>query len=149
LTLSGAGVLSGIPTVAGTVSFTVSVTDATGTSASQGYTATINVVPAVTTASLPDWTINRPYNAALAATGGTSALTFRLSPAALPAGQTLSSDGFLTGTPAAAATAPFTVTVPDTAGATGPQSYRVTITPAPAISTASLPNWTVGRPYGQ
>jgi hypothetical protein len=149
LTLSGAGVLSGIPTTPGTVSFTVSVTDATGACASQSYTVTINVVPAVTTTSLPDWTINRPYNAALAATGGTGALSFSLSGGALPAGLSLSSDGQLTGTPTAAGTASFTVTVTDTAGATGTQSYTVTINPAPAISTASLPSWTIGRPYGQ
>src|SRR5208282_2740871 len=44
----------------------------------------------------------------------------------------------------------FTVTATDTVGASGSQSYTVTINSAPVITTTTLANWTVNQPgYSQ
>jgi hypothetical protein len=47
LSLSGGGVLSGTPSVGGTNTFTVTVTDSNGCNGSQAYTLVVGVVPAI------------------------------------------------------------------------------------------------------
>ena len=53
----------------------------------------------------------------------------------------------LSGTPTSPGTYNFTVTDHDTVGASGSQSYTLTIYPPLAITTATLPNWTAARGY--
>ena len=49
LTLSGGGVLSGIPTAAGSFSFTVTATDANSCTGSNAYSLTVTLRPPVVT----------------------------------------------------------------------------------------------------
>ena len=148
---AGTGVLDGTPTTAGTFNFTLTTTDSVGATGSTAYTIVINPPVAVTTAALPNWTVNSPgYNQALAVTGGTGADTFTLSAGALPAGLSLNAGtGAITGTPTAASTSTFTITATDTVAATGAQAYTVAVNPALAITTATLPNWTANFAYAQ
>jgi hypothetical protein len=142
---SGTGTLplTGTPTATGTESFTVTATDASGASASQDYTLVVNPPVAITTTSLAPGSVGQPvYNQTIVGTGGTGALTF--SATGLSPGLMLTSDGVLSGTPAAAGSFSFTVTATDTVGATANQSFMVTINPAVAITTSSLAAWTVG-----
>jgi hypothetical protein len=85
----------------------------------------------ITTGSpLTGGVVGTAYSVQFAATGGTTPYTWSLaSGSALPAGLTLSSSGLLSGTPTAAATSTFSVTVTDseTAPATATQSFSVTI----------------------
>jgi hypothetical protein len=152
LTLSAAGSLTGTPTATGPFTFTVTATDTAGATATMTFTAvTINPVPAIATA-LPDWTIGRAYSQTLltSAGTGTSPFTFAVTAGAVPAGLSLSAAGVLSGTPTATGQSTFTVTVTDTAGATGTRTYtNLTINPVPTVSTTTLPDWTVGRPYTQ
>ena len=113
-------------------------------SPAQSYTVTINPAVTITKTALVDWTVNLAgYSQTVTATGGTGARTFSVSAGALPGGLTLnSSTGVLSGTPTAAATYSFTLKATDTVGASGTQSYTVTINPAVSISTTSLPSWT-------
>ena len=60
LTLTSAGVLSGTPKAVGTYSFTVTVTDGSGDTASASYVVTIYPPITVAPLTLPDWTINQP-----------------------------------------------------------------------------------------
>ncbi|MEI9973748.1 MAG: putative Ig domain-containing protein [Ignavibacteriota bacterium] len=77
LTITSAGVLSGTPPAAGTVSFTLRVTDTLSSSATKTFTLTINAVPAVTTTSLPAATSGGPYSQTLAQSGGTTPFTWQ------------------------------------------------------------------------
>jgi len=148
LTLGAGGLLSGTPTATGTFNFTVTATDTVGATGTQAYTVVINPPVSITTASLPDWTVNKTgYSQAVAATGGTGAKTFAVTAGAIPTGMTLSAGGLLSGTPTVANTFNFTITATDTVGATGSQAYTVVINPAVSITTATLPNWTQDFAY--
>jgi Putative Ig domain/Matrixin/Ig-like domain from next to BRCA1 gene/FG-GAP-like repeat len=70
----------------------------------------------VTTASLPNGTVNTSYAATLQASGGTPPYSWSLTSGALPAGLSLNATtGVINGTPTTAATANFTVQVRDSA----------------------------------
>ena len=146
LTLSGAGALSGTPTVANTFNFTVTATDTVGATGSQAYTVVINPAVTITTATLVDWTINQAgYSQTISASNGTGAKTFTVSAGLLPTGLTLSSAGALTGTPTAAGTFNFTITATDTVGATGSRAYTIVINPVVTVTPATLPDWTINH----
>lgn len=105
--------------------------------------------PSITTTSLPAGVVGSPYNAVLAASGGTQPYTW--SSTGLPAGLSLSAGaGAITGTPTAAGS--FTPTFTVTGGGTASKPLPITITgvvppPAPTITTTSLPAGIVGTPY--
>ncbi len=102
LTLSPAGLLAGTPSVAGTFTFTVRVTDASTSQATQQYTLVINASLIVSTVTMPPATQGTPYSQALTATGGVAPLTWAILPTstASQAGFTINSaTGLLTGTP--------------------------------------------------
>ncbi|MBL8212407.1 MAG: glycoside hydrolase family 9 protein [Bryobacterales bacterium] len=129
LTLSPTGLLAGTPTTAQSTTFTVTVTG--GGTASQAYTVTINppAPPSITTASLPAGTVNSPYSQQLIASGGATPYQWAVTQGALPSGLTLSPTGLLAGTPTAAQSATFTVTV--TGGGTAAKAFTVVINTAP------------------
>jgi hypothetical protein len=109
------GELTGAPKSPGTTSFTVTVTDAKGTTASQ--TLSILIFPSspvtVKTTSLPKATEGKAYSKALAATGGTNPDTWSVTAGALPAGVSLSAGGVIAGTPTVSGTFAFKVTATD------------------------------------
>ena len=141
---AAAGVISGSPTVTGTSSFTIAVTDSaspTPATATAALSITVAVLPAVTTTSLPAAAIGNTYTAALAASGGTSPYSWALaatSPDVLPAGLTLDpTTGIISGTPTTAGSFSLAFTVTDDAGATA-TSGNLTLaissgSPLPAI----------------
>jgi hypothetical protein len=113
LTLSNAGVISGTPTVTGTFTFTVKVTDALTNTASANLSITVQGV-VITTTSLPDGTVSVPYNATLGVLGGTPPYTWSIISGALPGGLGLNaSSGLISGTPTTPGVSPFTVQVQD------------------------------------
>ena len=102
LTLSPAGLLAGTPSVAGTFTFTVRVTDASTSQATQQYTLVINASLIVSTVTLPPATQGTLYSQALTATGGVAPLTWAIVPTstASQAGLTINpTTGLLSGTP--------------------------------------------------
>ena len=149
---STTGAITGTPTIANSFSFTITATDAELATGSQAYAVTIAPVPTITTATLPNWTVGLPYSQTVTTTGGTSPFTFSVSAGALPAGLSLNtSSGAITGTPSTVigSPVPFTIQVTDAAGASATLAYAVSIDPVPAITTATLPNWTVSQAYFQ
>ena len=115
----------------------------------------LTIAPAtltITTTSLPSGKVGVAYNAALAATGGTSPYTWSITGGLLPAGMGLNaSTGAITGTPTAPVTnssVTFKVTDSGTPQQNTPKTLTITIAPATlAITTTSLPNGQVSVAY--
>ncbi|MDO8184975.1 Ig domain-containing protein [Conexibacter sp. JD483] len=105
--------------------------------------------PQVSTSTLPDAVATRAYSQTLAAIGGTRPFTWSVTKGSLPAGLTLNpSSGQISGTPTSAGVSAFTVTVTDSKRKTATRDLRIAVaTPPAAITTASLPNATAGKPY--
>ena len=131
LDINGNGFLQGTPTAAGTYHFTIGVADTLGHSGERDYTLTIAGGPqqpvTVSPGALPAGQVAAAYSQTLAASGGDGGPYTFTRTGALPAGLTLGSDGTLSGTPTAAGTFTFTATATDGAGATGAQTYTLTI----------------------
>jgi large repetitive protein len=154
LTLSTAGVITGMPSVAGTFPITVKAADAFGDSATNGYSITVTYPQLkVTAATLPTGYVNSNYaGATLAATGGSgSGYTWALANgSALPAGLHLSASGAITGQPTATTPASFTATVTDSASNTASGTFSITIDAALSITTpTTLPTGYVGANYSK
>jgi len=149
---SSTGVISGMPTVTNTFSFTITATDSVGATGSQPYTVTINPAITVNPSALPNWTVNTSgYSPTIGASGGTGADTFSVTTGTLPNGLSLnSSTGVISGTLTFPNTYSFTITATDTVGATGAQAYTVTINSAVTVNPTTLSNWTARTPgYSQ
>ncbi len=152
LTFSPAGLWSGTPTTAGTYYFTVQVTDSAGASAAASLQLLINPAKlAIATSSpLPPGTLNAPYSASLAATGGTPPYSkWTTTSGSIPPGLAVNPTGVLSGEPKTASTFSFTVQVVDSAGASAAASLRLTVNAATlGIATAAvLPGGQVNTEY--
>ena len=144
LTLSSGGVISGTPTVQGTTSFTVQVTDASSpvqtTSAALSIAITGTAPLTITTTSLAGGTQSVAYSQTLAATGGTQPYSWTLvSGSSLPAGLTLSSGGVISGTPTVQGTTSFTVQVTDASSPVQTTSAALSITIAGSAPPPTCP----------
>lgn len=145
LNLGSGGSLTGTPTSAGQSNFTIRVTDSSQgpspQSASMTFTLRIVAALSVTTTSPINATAGSSLTVVLAATGGSPLYLWTVAPGSqLPPGFTLdASSGFLSGTPTAAGTYNFTVTVSDSASNTASKALMLIVAPALAITTASSP----------
>ena len=131
LTLSSAGVLSGTPTTAGTVSFSVRAVDSEGT-ASADKTLTIMTLASVpllsiATTSLPEGRTAIAYTHTLAAAGGLSPYTWSLASGSLPVGLSLSANGVISGTTFSAGSVSIRVRVTDRLGGTAEQTLAFSV----------------------
>jgi streptogramin lyase len=157
-TLAPAGVIgiSGVPTGAGTATFTVNVTDAAGSTLTKNYTITVN--PAlIITPSLPQGTAGVNYHQILTVTGGgvpyaiVAVNNFNGGTTGMTVGNIAANTAgaiSLNGIPTAAGTITFAVNVVDAIGAVLNKTYTITINPALSI-TPSLPQGTAGAIYYQ
>ncbi|MEG2803482.1 autotransporter domain-containing protein [Stenotrophomonas sp.] len=156
LSLAPNGEISGTPTTTGSFAFSVQTTDSsTGTgpfSATRAYTLVVTA-PQIgfTLATLPDPYTATGYAQRLQVSGGEAPYSFVVSGGALPAGLTLATDGQLTGTPTAAGSYTFSVTVTDANGFTAQQSYTLVVIEATQQITAfvATPSAPVYSPDGR
>jgi large repetitive protein len=145
--------VSGTPTVAGTVKLTVKATDSSATQETTTGPVSLTINPAAATLTLsspPAGTANSPYTGLIGVTGGTSPYTCALSPSTpLPAGLHIT-NCTIAGTPTTAATTPLTVTATDSSSpvltTTGPVSLVIAAAAA-TLTIASPPAATVDTPY--
>lgn len=103
--------------------------------------------PVITNSTLPDGKVGTPYSQSMEATGGSGSYSWSISADILPVGLTLNpATGAIGGTPEAAATYFFDVTVTDSkSGATADKAFSITVdlnpsaTPPPAPTPTSTP----------
>ncbi|MGP8244755.1 MAG: beta strand repeat-containing protein [Bryobacteraceae bacterium] len=150
LALYSDGVLAGTPTAYGQFSFTVQVTDSTGTSTSLGFILNVRPAPLViTTGTLPAWPVGTPISITFAASGGAPPYSFSAT-GSFPGGAHFSGAGVLTApAPTSVGSYTFLVSVADTQGNSTSKSFILTITAAPLVITTTSPlaNATVGIAY--
>ena len=153
LSLSGAGLLSGVPTASGSFSFTIRATDSQGYSGTRAYTLSITAGPVVTLSptTLPAGNEALSYSQVIAASGGTAPYSYAVTSGALPPGLTLTSGGTLSGTPISNGSYGFTVTATDAQGYLGARTYALSIIAAPTITLApsTLPTANENLAYSQ
>lgn len=157
LSLNGStGAVSGTPTGPGSSTFTVKLKDSGTPALSATKQLSISVAPAplvIVTTSLANATVQSTYSATLQASGGTTPYTWSVTAGTLPTGLTLNAaTGQISGVPTTSGTPTFTVTVKDAAvptAQTKSKQFSILVNPALSISTASLPNGTVGTAYSQ
>lgn len=145
---SSTGVFGGSTLDVGPHPITVTVTDGNGRTNSRSYTLTVVAPTLSTTGSLDDAVAGTPYVDTLMATGGTGPYGFALKPgSSLPPGLVLSPTGEISGTPTAAGTFNFTVTVTDDNEFATDLVLGMTVT-APAITlTSNIPAGRIGQIY--
>ena len=148
---SSTGVISGTPTTAGTLQFTVKVTDSLGDTATTGQlSVTVNQVLAITPPTLPIGVVNATYNSsAFTASGGSgSGYTFAVATGSILPLSLGSSTGVISGTPTTAGTLQFTVKVTDSLGNTATTGQlSITVNQALAITPPTLPIGVVNASY--
>jgi hypothetical protein len=153
LALDAGCLVSGTPTVAGTVTVQVKATDSSSPQETANGPETITIAPAalsLTTGTLPSGTVGVAYSAPIPVAGGTSPYTCVLASGNLPAGLSLGTGCVVSGTPTAAGTLTVQVQVTDASSPqktiTGPET--ITINPAAlSLTTGTLPAGTVGTAY--
>jgi hypothetical protein len=155
LSLTSAGcVVNGTPTVASTVTLSVTAKDASNPALTVTGPVSLTISPAaltITTGTLPNGTVGVPYSQTIGVSGGTAPYSCTIASGSLQPGLALTATGcIVSGTPTAPGTNTISVTATDSSGpaksVTAP--VKLTINPAPlALTTATLPNGTVGTPY--
>lgn len=147
LTLSPGGVLTGVPPAgASAVTFTVTVTDSLGGTATATFVLPVgNALTIIAPNTLPNGVPESTYLYSFRASGGSggSGAGYTWSSAGTPAWLTLSPTGLLRGIPPANAAGTYTITVSvtDVGGSMVSGRYTLTIVAAPTPSlTAVLPS---------
>jgi large repetitive protein len=135
--LHTAGLVAGVPRVAGRFHFTARVRDTEARYLS--WARTLDVAPRlrIRTERLPGATVGRAYSADLTAAGGGASRAWKLERGRLPRGIRLAAPGQFAGTPRQAGTFRFAVTVRDDLGGKAMKTFRIAVRrPAPEASIA-------------
>jgi hypothetical protein len=144
LTMASNGTISGTPTVSGTFSYTVTVTDKSGNTGTVSCSVTVAAPPVPLTLSCPSsatGTVGSAYSSSVAASGGTGPYSYSLASGALPPGLALnSSTGAITGSPTTGGNFAFSIRVTDSKGATALSSC--------ATSCGGTVSWNFVNPVG-
>ena len=127
VTLSSAGVLSGIPAAAtgGTYAITITAANGATPNATQSFTLTVQQAPAITSAASTSFNLNAAGTFQAIATGF-PAPTFSET-GGLPGGVTFSSAGLLSGTPTNSGSFAITITASNTVTPDATQSFTLTV----------------------
>jgi hypothetical protein len=149
LSMTPAGVISGVPTSMGVFPVVVTVTDSAvpPRSATATLTLTIDSPPvAITTTALANAKVGVLYSATVTGSGGSGGLTYTIT--GLPAGLVAASAGSISGIPTVPGQSQLTVTATDANGKSANATLALTVEAAPiVITTATLPKGQVGQPY--
>ena len=147
LTLQSSGQISGVPTTAGTTSFTLAASDGAVPhphTSTASYTLTVHPPPLLQSlvTSLPDGGHGVGYYQQLAATGGVGPYTWVLRSGSLPPGLVLDPAGAISGVPTTGGTYAMVLGITDAALLPHTASMSLTLTIAesgPTLSTTASP----------
>jgi hypothetical protein len=140
----GTGVLSGTPTVTGSFALVFTATNDIGTPATQGFTLTVDALPAITSANATTFTKGDPGTFTVTATG-TPAPTLSES-GALPTGVTfVPGTGVLSGTPTESGVFHLTFTAANGVLPNATQTFTLTVDAPPAFTSADSATFYTGR----
>jgi hypothetical protein len=142
LSFSQAGVISGIPLVAGTFTFSVQVIDSSSHAAQKAVSVTINEAAlTVATAALRPGIKGIPYSQQLLGAGGMPPYRWAVTSGQLPDGLSLDAGaGVLSGTPSVTGTFGITISVSDAASQVAPKTLQLLV-----VGTDSVPQITGAR----
>ena len=149
VSLTGDGLLSGTPMGSGPHSFRLLASDSTGKSTATS--CSLQVMPAEffsPSCPLPNGTVGLPYQQQIRAVGGVEPIIFTTS-STLPTGLTLTTYGYVLGTPDKAGTFPLAIHIQDALGEITTQACSVLVQPSPVQieSACPLPAGRVGVAY--
>ena len=153
MTLNQSGALLGTPERAGSSSFVLRLTDATGSSVSSTLSIVINpsaLFLSLETSSLPDAVVGQNYSEALKAEGGDPPYRWEIISGRLPDGLQLSNTGVLSGKPTTPGEILFEVRVSDQSGLSVTKQLSLDVDPPPQftiLSQSLLPMAALGVPY--
>jgi hypothetical protein len=157
MSLNSAGVLFGTPTTGSTSTFTIKVTDSSGSpsgplSTQQTFSLTVVGILSVNAGVLPSGTVGTAYSTQLTATGGVPPLFWSIYSGSLPSGLLLQKAGVISGTPTIPGTYSFQMYVIDSSPIQQnftSTNYTITINSSGplAIRTTGLMDGTVDTPY--
>ncbi len=157
MTLNSGGVLYGTPTTGSTSTFTVKVTDSSGSpsgslSTQQTFTFTVVGILTVNAGVLPSGTVGTAYSTTLTSTGGVPPISWSIFNGSLPSGLVLQKTGVISGTPTIPGTYTFQMYVVDSSPVQQnytSTNYTITINPSGplAIRTTGLMDGTVDQAY--
>ena len=132
LVMTGRGVISGTPLLAGEFTLPVTVTDGAGFQLRKRYRLTVAIAAlAVTKTTLPEGRVGMRYGAPLTAKGGVRPYAWSLAAGSLPPGFVLTPSGYLTGTPLVAGSFMLSVRARDAGGTTADQNLALRVTVPP------------------
>lgn len=138
----------------GNYSIPLSVKDSLGATASTSVSLSINITTtgqcslSISPSSLNNGFVGTAYSQSFTASGGSS-YVYSLA-GALPPGLTLSSAGYLSGTPTTVGTYNFTVSTTDSSGRTGNATYSLSISAQPiSITKTYISSPKYGASYSQ
>ena len=144
------GAITGTPSSAGNVDFTVRATDDAGQASSRSLSISVAAPVEVATSPLPDGTTGAPYSQTLGVAGGAGPYAWSVTSGLLPTGLALgASTGEISGAPSATGTFGFTVRATDSAGRTGSRVVQIVVGAPVSVSTSSLATGTTGQSYAQ
>jgi beta-glucosidase len=128
LSISTSGMISGTPTLSGTSSYTVTVTDSAGHTGAVSCSLTVAPPVSATCVSITAAQGVAITPVAMLGSGGAGG-PYTFTATGLPAGLSISASGTISGTPTVIGTFNYTVTVTDSAAHTGTLNCSVTVTP--------------------
>jgi hypothetical protein len=153
ITLQNNGLLRGTPTVSGTFTFALRVTDLAGNTGGGTFSLTIGSGVMITTGTTLKVTwVGGGFDQLLTAAGGTGTgyKWTVTSGSTLPPGILLAPAGQLNGTPSTAGNYTFSLTVKDSGGNSTNATFALTVNSTVAItSPTTLPDGSVGTSYSE
>ncbi len=152
LSLAANGAISGTPTSAGSITFSIRTTDSASNGGVRTYTMTIAAPPPLLLSSTPAAVrqVGVAYSQSNLASGGVSPYAYAITGGALPAGVTLNAGtGLASGTPTSAGAFSYTVSVTDAVAATATQTVSGTVAPTVTLASSPAAATQVGVAYSQ
>ncbi len=138
VSFSSGGSFSGTPTVPGTYTVTVRLTDSRGAFVNKSFSLAIN--PALSIAEdtpLASGAAGEAYEVDLTGVGGITPYTFSVHTGTLPTGLSLASNGVISGTASTPGSSTFTIRVVDDDAVAYDESFTIVINAALNITTTS------------